>query len=86
MARSIRVFSFVALALTPLLLGLRQPQDSQPQQPVGTDWYLRLRRPGRPVYMALPDFEVRGQPATEAAVCTVIEAREGLERLGPLDQ
>jgi TolB protein len=67
MAKPIRLFSFVALALTPLLLGWYVPQESQSQQPPSTDWYLRLQRPGRPVYMALPDFEVRGQAATEVA-------------------
>ena len=67
MAKPIRLFSFFAMALVPLFWGLSQPQETQPQQPVGTDWYLRLQRPGRPVYMAVPDFEVRGQPATEVA-------------------
>ena len=32
-----------------------------------TDWYLRVTRPGRPVYMALPAFELRGSDAQPAA-------------------
>ncbi|MFQ5791249.1 MAG: hypothetical protein ACE5JI_12330, partial [Acidobacteriota bacterium] len=31
------------------------------------DWYFRVTRPGRPVYMAAPDFEVRGSAAAESA-------------------
>ncbi len=32
-----------------------------------SDWYLRLARPGRPVYMAIPDFDSLGTAATEPA-------------------
>jgi TolB protein len=91
MAKSIRFFSFFAMALVPLYWGLSQPQESQPQQPVGTDWYIKLQRPGRPVYMALPDFEVRGQPATEYAKTMTEVAWDDLEfasvyRLVPRDR
>ena len=79
MAKSIRFFSFFALVLVPLCWGLSQPQENQPQQPVDTDWYIKLQRPGRPVYLALPDFEVRGQPATEYAKTMTEVAWDDLE-------
>ncbi len=32
-----------------------------------SDWYLRVARPGRPIYMALPTFDLRGSDAKQAA-------------------
>ncbi len=41
-------------------------QDQTLQQPSTSDWYLNIRRPGRPVAMAIPDFEVGTSDASEA--------------------
>ena len=44
-------------------------QQGQPIPPgqQSTDWWVDVARPGRPVYMALPTFELRGSTAAEAA-------------------
>ena len=50
-------------------------QNAQQEQQTGeieqatndADWYLRVARPGRPVYMALPTFDIRGRDAQQAA-------------------
>jgi TolB protein len=67
MRNRIRAFAFLAVAFSPFLLGLQTAPPSQPQQPSGSDWYFRLKSPGRPVYLALPDFEVRGATAANVA-------------------
>lgn len=67
MIKAIRLFSLLIAASSPFLLGLGAPRPGEPQQPSSSDWYLRLQRPGRPVYMALPEFEVRGNPSGDAA-------------------
>jgi len=79
MQKPIRVFSFIALALSPFLLGLQAPQSSEPQQPAGSDWYIKLQTPGRPVYLALPEFEVRGTASAEAAKVLTTVAWSDLE-------
>ena len=41
-------------------------QDQTLQQTSTSDWYLNIRRPGRSVAMAIPDFEVGTSDASEA--------------------
>ncbi len=64
-----RVFSLGVLALVPFLSGVlsQEPSGQTFQPPTSSDWYLRMERPGRPIYMALPDFEIRGTAAAEPA-------------------
>ncbi|MGH9463593.1 MAG: Tol-Pal system beta propeller repeat protein TolB, partial [Vicinamibacteria bacterium] len=53
-------------------LSAQQAQPAQETQPAtpspqDTDWYVQVARPGRPVYMALPTFALRGSAAAESA-------------------
>ena len=47
--------------------GAKEPGQIDQAPTNDTDWYLRVARPGRPVYMALPAFELRGSEAQPAA-------------------
>ncbi len=49
------------LALIPIVT------IAQTQPPPSLDWYATVARPGRPIYMALPEFEVRGSAVVEVA-------------------
>ena len=68
----VALLSFIAL-LSIATLGVSRhsvaAQEAQPipQAPQDTDWYVQVARPGRPVYMALPTFTVRGAAATESS-------------------
>ena len=41
-------------------------QEENLQQPASGDWYVNIARPGRPVTMAIPDFEVGTPDAADA--------------------
>lgn len=73
MRKAIIATTFTALALSSLLI---DPSLLGGQTTPGTsdDWYLKVARPGRPVYMAIPDFEARGSEVADAAavVSTVV--------------
>ncbi len=63
-----RIVSLLVLAMAPFLVGWQSEQTKTDiiQQTPG-DWILTVKQPGRPLYMAIPEFEVRGSPAADAA-------------------
>ena len=68
----VALLSFIALVSLATLGVSRHSVEAQeaqpiPQAPQDTDWYVQVARPGRPVYMALPTFTVRGAAATESS-------------------
>jgi len=62
--------AFVALALLQNRIhsaGLIQEENlQQPSSPSTGEWYVNIARPGRPVTMAIPDFEIGTSDAAEA--------------------
>ena len=70
------LFGAMILAVLALVGPVQEAQEAQEAQETGefeqtptsdSDWYLRVARPGRPVYMALPTFDIRGRDAQPAA-------------------
>jgi len=45
---------------------IQEQQQATPQAGSG-DWYFNMQRPGRPVYMAIPDFEIGTADAADAS-------------------
>jgi TolB protein len=68
--------SFIVGALAAVLVhvqnttysaGVMGIQDQTLVSPSSQDWYVNVQRPGRPVYMAIPDFEVGTSAAADAS-------------------
>ena len=64
------LLGFTILAGLAVIGPIQEAQESGQieQAPANdSDWYLRVARPGRPIYMALPTFDLRGSDAKQAA-------------------